>query len=365
MRGFWNFIKYNNTVPLALGALFLSTGAAFAASSEARSMAASAVYSREQQVLSVDNTYLVNKDLSSYTPRVQITSVTEDDEFYYVGYTLSTIDLVTYAWQDAAKSETMRVSKADLGQYGDLGLYVTAQLRQVVERELTYLKDAQEKERRAVSAAVVSTTYGGLVGQFLDPTTEMLPGYVPVVAAPVEVASGSFSAPSDASVPADQASAGAQGASVGLQVMGNNPARVPVGASYIDLGVFLYDPHNTNAGVRTYLNGVEVFSSPSVDTSTTTSYAIEYRVADPKGGEVMARRIVLVGSAADPGGAVSAAGLQVSSAPAPVQESAPAPSPAPEEPSATTTQSVAEEPPQTQPAPQDESATSTPDTAQL
>src|SRR3989344_575013 len=182
MRALVNFIKYNNLVPITLGVIFLGSGAAFAASDP------QAIYNAQQEVVSVDNTYIVGKDLSAYTPRVQITGVTEDGDNYYVSYVIATIDLNGYRWQDVQKAEVMRVSKPDLGPYRDLGVYVTQQLKQIIERELAYLGNVQEKERRQVSQAVVATTYGGLVGQFLDSTKETLPGYEPVVKPPVEVA---------------------------------------------------------------------------------------------------------------------------------------------------------------------------------
>src|SRR3989344_184867 len=90
--------------------------------------------------------------------------------------------------QDVQKAEVMRVSKPDLGPYRDLGVYVTQQLKQILDRELAYLRQVQEKERKQVSQAVVATTYGGLIGQFLDTNMETLPGYTPVVVAPPEVA---------------------------------------------------------------------------------------------------------------------------------------------------------------------------------
>jgi len=91
MRALVNFIKYNNLVPITLGVIFLGSGAAFAASDP------QAIYNAQQEVVSVDNTYIVGKDLSAYTPRVQITGVTEDGDNYYVSYVIATIDLNGYA----------------------------------------------------------------------------------------------------------------------------------------------------------------------------------------------------------------------------------------------------------------------------
>ncbi len=327
-----DFFKYNNLVPITLGVVFLGAGAAAAATPEVRDAAAAAVLSQQQTVLSVDNTYIANKDLSAYTPRAQILGVTEDEDNYYVSYVVATIDLKDAVWKDVQKSEVMKVSKADLGPYRDLGLYVTQQLKQILNRELAYLKDVQEKERKQVSQAVVATTYGGLVGQFLDTTMETLPGYEPVVQPPVAVSSeqstaaggagsGSPSTGSGQSAPASGSSA-----QIGIQVLGNNPARVPLRASYVDLGAVLLDPYNSNVGLHIFMNGAET-GSPNIDTSTTTSYTIEYRATDKQGNTIVARRIVLIGDAPDPGGEVSAIGNLL---PTPVSAPTPAPEPAPE-----------------------------------
>ncbi len=325
MRGLIDFFKYNNLVPITLGVVFLGAGAAFAATDP------QAIYSAQSQVVSIDNTYIAGKDLTTYTPRAQITGVTEDADNYYVSYTLATIDLQDSVWKDVQKTEVMKVSKPDLGPYRDLGVYVTQQLKQILDRELAYLKDVQEKERKQVSQAVVATTYGGLVGQFLDTRMETLPSYEPVVKPPVEETSGgSTQVASVASSGPSTSSGSSSGSStqIGIQVLGNNPARVPLRASYVDLGAVLLDPYNTNVGLHIYMNGAET-GSPNIDTSTTTSYTVEYRATDKQGSTIVARRIVLIGGAPDPGGEISAVGNLLPAPPAPEPAPAPAPAPAP------------------------------------
>jgi hypothetical protein len=317
MRNFWHFLQYHNAVPIALGIMVLGAGATFAATDP------QAIYSAQQQVIAVDNTYIVNKDLSAYTPRAEITGVTEDAGNYYVAYKLYTIDLQDSVWQDVTKDETMNVSKADLGAYHDLGVYVTAQLRQNIDREIQRLTETQAIERKNVSQKVVATTYGGLVGKFLDATTETLPGYTPVVLPPQ--APGPVAGAGGGQGGGETLASGGGGSSqIGIQVLGNNPAHLALHATYIDLGAVLLDPHRTNVGLHTYFNGVETLS-PSVDTSTSTAYTIEYRATDPGGNTIVARRIVLVGDAVDPGGEINFAGT---SAPA-ASESAPTPTSAP------------------------------------
>ena len=177
------FLQYNNAVPIALSIALLGAGSAFAATNP------KTIYDTKQAVLSVDNTYLAGKDLSTYTPRAQILSVTEDSDYYYVPYTVSTIDIKDYVWQDLTRQETMKVSKRDLGPYRDLGVFVTQQLHQIVQREYGRLVEAQTTAKQNLSQKMVATAYGGIVGKFLDPSTETLPGYTPVVVAPPEMVS--------------------------------------------------------------------------------------------------------------------------------------------------------------------------------
>lgn len=302
MQKMLHFLQYHNAVPLAVTILVMGAGATFAATDP------QAIYNTQQQVVSVDNTYIASKDLSAYQPRVQITQVTEDGDNYYVGYKLYTIDVDNYVWKDVVKDELITVSKADLGPYRDLGVYVTQQLRQTTERELARLVDTQDIEKRSISQKIVATTYGGLVGKFLDPSTETLPGYTPVVTAPSDSQTASAAVPEERNG-GTQTTTGSGGSSakIGLQLLGNNPARVALRDSFIDLGAVLIDPFNTNVGVHAFLDGVEVVS-PSIDTSTSSVHTVEYRATDPDGSKIMVRRIILIGDVSDPGGEISEAG---------------------------------------------------------
>src|SRR3989344_4510311 len=152
-----HFLRYDNAVPIALGILFLGATGVFAATDP------EAIYSAQEHVLSVDNTYLARKDLAAWTPRAEITGVTEDAENYYVAYRFTTIDNHDYVWQDVVKDETMTVSKADLGQYRDLGIYVTEQLRQKIGREFERLRETQAREKKNVTEKMVATAYSGLI----------------------------------------------------------------------------------------------------------------------------------------------------------------------------------------------------------
>lgn len=286
------FLQYNNAVPIAISIVLLGAGGAFAATDPA------AVYSQSQQVLSIDNTYLVNKDLSTYTPTAQITGVTEDDQNYYIAYSFSTIDLVNSVWQDTVKPETMTVSKADLGPYRDLGVYVTQQLKQNVDNELARLKTTQGIEKQNVTQKVIATTYGGLVGKFLNNTTEALPGYTPVVQGPPDTSQ--TAAASSAGSPTSSTNTGGTTSvppsgnpSLQIQILGNNPAQLPLHASYIDLGAVVSDAANDNIGIHTFLDGTEV-QQVHIDTSATSTHTVTYKATDPQGNSTSVDRTVYI-----------------------------------------------------------------------
>lgn len=59
-----HFFTYNNAVPIALGIIVLGATGTYAATHP------EAIYSESQKIVSIDNTYIANKDLSSYTPVV-------------------------------------------------------------------------------------------------------------------------------------------------------------------------------------------------------------------------------------------------------------------------------------------------------
>lgn len=316
------FLQYHNAVPVAISIMLLGGGTIFAATNP------ETIYGVSQTVVSVDNTYIAGKNLDAWTPRVSITGVTEDDEYYYVAYRFSTVQLKAYVWQDAADERVMKVSKADLGPYRDLGLYVTEQLKQVIDREMAYLREVQEIERKQISLKTVATAYTGLVGRMLDETTETLPGYQPVVEAPPEppardpatIAVNTNPAPPKApSAPAresqqagpqdgqpspgdaqatttPQASGGGSAADVTpptIEVLGDNPAYVLVGGAYTDLGAAATDDSNGTLAISVSVNGTQV-EKVVLDTATTTEFLIRYETEDAAGNSASAERVVKV-----------------------------------------------------------------------
>jgi hypothetical protein len=185
MNPLLHFLKYNNAFTIALGILFLATGSAFAASPTMQDAALGALVQKQETVTSIDNTYLLNLDISKFTPTAQVTKITEDDESYFVTYNLGTIDLVNYAWKEVLKEKDLKVSKRALDG-NDLGLYVAKELGEVMAREQGYIAHVQELEKsKGPQQKTVATSYSGLIGKFLSPSEEVFPGYEPVVQPPV------------------------------------------------------------------------------------------------------------------------------------------------------------------------------------
>lgn len=326
MNRMLHFIQYHNAVPVALGLLFLGAGGAYAATNP------EIIFDANEQVISIDNTYIAAKNLDAYTPRAQITGVTEDAENYYVAFRFSTIDLADAIWQDVVKDEVMTVSKADLGPYRDLGIFVAEQLRQKITRELQRLRETQEFERRNVSRKMVATAYTGLVGRLLDDSTEELPGYVPVVTPPApsvavfteptpfpveepveprethipppeenreeprDPAGESPDPAGDTSDPAPEtgepAAPAATSTGLAIQMLGDNPARIATGETYTDLGAVASNDANEEIAVAIFVNGVPA-DAVSIDTAAPGSWTIRY-VATDAGGSVEATRTVEV-----------------------------------------------------------------------
>lgn len=298
-----SFLAYHNAVPIAVSILIVGGASAFAATNP------ETIYSVQETVVAVDNTYIASKDFSSWTPTVRITGVTEDGEYYYVAYDFTTVDIRDHVWQDVVKQEVMKVSKADLGPYRDLGLYVMEQLTQVVDREIAYLKEVQAIERRNISQKTVAVEYGGLVGAFLDDRTEVVAGYIPVVTPPAPVAVGADETPPAEGGLVAGASA-SPNADLGpevvlagdpsdteppfIQVLGANPAVVRAGDTYLDLGVVAADGGSTeNVTLTLYLNGDKV-ERVYMQSATVGTWVVTYEARDKVGNVARVKRNIIV-----------------------------------------------------------------------
>lgn len=178
MRKLTNFFKYNNAFILILGFLFLAAGSSFASETVRDAVIGQTI----EETKGMDNSALLSADLNSLKQEMAISDVSEDEANYYITYSFSTFDIKDNAWQTQTKNQTLKVPKEALNGGKDLGLYVQSELAQIMDSQLVYLKDAQEREqKKGVTKIIQTTKYTGLKGLILNSETKELEGYEPVV----------------------------------------------------------------------------------------------------------------------------------------------------------------------------------------
>ena len=294
-QGIAHFIKYNNTIPIVLGVMFLGTTGALAASPEVRS----AVYSSTESVKSVDNSYLRAVNVNGFPFTVQITNVREDTDTYYVSYSLHTIDLVNSVWRPIDKKMELTVLKSDL-KNENLGTYTSRQVAQVRDYERYRFTLAQQEElKKGPTQKIVSTAYGGLVGSFLGSRDEAIPGYatpetqadgnfVPEGSDPNRLSSPQTLIASESTVSSDAQTQTTATQSAGdsldktppvVSMLGTSNVTVTVGNPYTDLGALATDDYTPSPVLKTYVNNAPV-RKVAIDTSTPGFYTILYRAED-------------------------------------------------------------------------------------
>lgn len=180
MSNWINFLKYNNTVPIVLGVIFLGGSAALAASPDVRNQ----IINSEQVAVSLDNSYLLAANLDLLDFKLRIDSITQDKDIYQVTYSYQTIAIEDAAWKLVQKQNLLKVSREKLEKSNeqDLGVYASREIADTLGGELYYLKRAQNMERQnGPSEKVVATEYSGLVGRYFDPKMETFQGYAAVI----------------------------------------------------------------------------------------------------------------------------------------------------------------------------------------
>lgn len=175
---FLDFIKYNNAFVIGLVLAVLGGGTIFAASPEARNAVIGEKIVKE---VGIDNAALLGADLDDFAFDMTVDNVSEDESSYYVDYSFSTLGIEGNIWQIILRESRIVIAKGSLaGQ--DLGLYVQAQLANVVQNELAYLKRVQAAEKEKGETKIVKTAeYTGLIGLVLDLKNQAFFGYEPVI----------------------------------------------------------------------------------------------------------------------------------------------------------------------------------------
>ncbi len=176
------FIKYHNAFIIGLVGIFVVMSSVLAASPQVReAMIGKAIIGRQ----GIDNSAILIADLDNFDFEMKIKDVFEDEESYHLKYSYKTMGIEQNIWKEIEKEGMLNVVKVAI-EGEDLGLYVAEELGEIVDSQLAYLKEVQEKESQKGKTLVQETTkYTALIGLVLDSKTKVLPGYEPVVK-PVE-----------------------------------------------------------------------------------------------------------------------------------------------------------------------------------
>ncbi|MEK7460578.1 MAG: hypothetical protein AAB628_03460 [Patescibacteria group bacterium] len=152
--------------------VFLGGGSVFAASPDARQAVDSLLIGKETQVVSVDNTVFLSEDLTVFAPALTVLGVEEDSAYFSIAYQFTTFAVIDGEWKKAEKEGALPVSKDALGS-ADLTAYVKKELAEVAARDIAYLKEVQERERKkGATPKITLTQYTGLLGMVIDPKEE-------------------------------------------------------------------------------------------------------------------------------------------------------------------------------------------------
>jgi len=179
------FIKYHNAFAIGMSVVLVGSSLTFAASPEFREDVKDSLISTEEIIRSVDNSQLLSANLSNFDCNMRVEKIDEDSDAYYITYAYETMVIKDYIWQKVKEIKSFDVSKKALAGR-DLGVYTAEQLGQVVDNQLSYLKEVQEIEKsKGLSQKIVSVEYSGLIGKFLSSEQKVFFGYELVVKPPV------------------------------------------------------------------------------------------------------------------------------------------------------------------------------------
>ncbi len=196
------------------------------------------------------------------------------------------------------RTDELRISR-DALRGEDLGAYASRQLLELRTAERARLIETQSIEREVGSTVkTVATEYGGLVGAVFDALVEVEQPYVteqPTAAGPSPQVSDNVDQSAVLGTAID-----IYGNQIidteppRIQVLGNNPARIPKKSIYADLGVIVTDDKMLTIGYTVAVDGVLSGPSPTIDTSEVGVYEISYTAVDAVGNQTVAVRMVEV-----------------------------------------------------------------------
>ena len=165
---------------------------------------------------------------------------------------------------------------------------------QELDREITTLESTVAGFAQSITTDVLSATTVNAHQLCLDGTCVTATQLQALLAAANQSASAPASpspSPSDATDTPDSTTS--PQAPV-IQINGNDPAIIQVGATYTDLGATITGPQaDLNLGIQTYVNGM-LMNPVQIDTSTTATDTIDYVVTDSSGNTSTSTRTVII-----------------------------------------------------------------------
>ena len=184
---------------------------------------------------------------------------------------------------------------------------------QELDREITTLESTVAGFAQSITTDVLSATTVNAHQLCLDGTCVTATQLQALLAAANQSAGAPASpspSPSDATDTPDSTTS--PQAPV-IQINGNDPAIIQVGATYTDLGATITGPQaDLNLGIRTYVNGM-LMNPVQIDTSTTATDTIDYVVTDSSGNTSTSTRTVIIQAIQEPAAPVPDPGTTASS----------------------------------------------------
>lgn len=264
MKRLADFLTHHNSVPIALGFLFLASGTALAASPAVRD---AIIGGASTEAISIDNRAITDAALDHFDANMTIATVTEDEQHYYVAYQYKTFNVEQAVWKDVSKDGVLTVVKSELKD-DDLKAYVVEQLRQVVESDLAYLKRVQAVEIASNrNRPSVSADHRELTG-FVIPTEDVLPPVpvpVPAIVPPITPAPPVEPPPQ---IPAVPLSPPPTPAPIEPEVTATSTTTDSVVAATSSAAV---DPENTSTATTTESSAVSPADASATTTNATTT----------------------------------------------------------------------------------------------
>ena len=164
---------------------------------------------------------------------------------------------------------------------------------QELDREVTTLTTTVTAFAESITTNVLNAATGHFANQLCVGSTCVTPAQFQAMVA--AAANQSSNAPGSSSDATDTPPV--------IQINGDNPATIQVGASYADLGATITGPQaDLNLGIQTFINGIEV-SPVQIDTSQAATDTIDYVVTDQNGLVATSTRTVIVQTPAAPSAA--------------------------------------------------------------